>query len=217
MMRRYMEYMTKRTVLAFCRSRLSSSPSTPIRIHQVAQYHTNTSTHSTSTKGHLAYATSAIIGTACIACNDICSTQMEYWDHDPSDFDIYIPKSEMTKEKLAYLLDKFDNEGLEVWPWIWTHPNDDGPHHVFIGISDRTLDQIEQLRNEECHEQNNILIIASQESLETLAAKRGDPDIYNRCQCGLVTDSRLELLDEEAKILMLEDERVISFDYLTIS
>lgn len=140
-----------------------------------------------------------------------------YWDHDPKDFDVYIPKSEMTKNHLPYLLHKFDNEGLEVWPWIWTHPNDDGPHHVFVGVSDRILDQIEELRKEERQEQNNILIIASQESLDKVAIARNDKDIYHRCQCGLVTDSHLELLHEEKKLLMLADERIVSFDYLTIS
>lgn len=176
------------------------------------------SNNSHATKDAVIIGTSIIIGIAALYQQENQNvTHMEYWDHDPNDFDIYIAKSEMTKDHLPYLLHKFDNEGLDVWPWIWTHPNDDGPHHVFLGVSDRILDQIEKLRKEEHQEKNNILIIASQHALDKVAIERNDKDIYSRCQCGLVTDTHLELLNEEKKILMLADERIISFDYLTLS
>jgi hypothetical protein len=175
-------------------------------------------------------------------------TQMEYWDHNPKDFDYYVARSEMTKDHLPILLRKFDHEQLDVWPWIWTHPNNDGPHHVYIGINHDVLDEIMELCNGKHSEQNNILIVASEEALHKVAQehrhkqrnkKREDGhddddvdaddhnhnhdhnnddcmNIYSRCQCGLVTDSQLELLNEDAKILMLDDERVVAYDFLTV-
>lgn len=135
-----------------------------------------------------------------------------YWEHDPKDFDFYITNP--TAKDLPVLLHKFDVEGLEVWPWIWTHPNNDGPHYVFYGINETIVQQIREIRA--ASPQNNILIIAaSSKSLEEAAGD--DPDVYIRCHCGIVTDSPVELLNHEAKILMLKDERVIAFDYLTIS
>ena len=176
-------------------------------------------------------------------------TRMEYWDHNPEDFDYYVTRSEMTKDHLPILLRKFDHEHLDVWPWIWTHPNNDGPHHVYIGINYDVLDEIMKLCNGEHSEQNNILIDASEEALRKVAMehihihkqrykKREDDNdhdddddsdsddhddddhdcmsIYSRYQCGLVTDSQLELLNEDAKILMLDDERVVAYDFLTV-
>ena len=171
---------------------------------------------------HLAYTTAVIAITLWTATNDRYreeskkKTKTEYWEHNPRDFDYYVTKSEMTKEHLPLLLHKFDNDDLEVWPWIWTHPNENGPHHVFIGVSDKILDEIEILFQKN-NGTLNILIIASEQSLRSAAMARNDEHIYSRCQCGLVTDSQMKLLNEDAKILMLQDERVIAFDYLTIS
>ena len=138
-------------------------------------------------------------------------TSCDYWDHNPQDFDCYVRNP--TIADLPVLLDKFDNEGLEVWPWIWTHPNEDGPHHVFVGVNEHIVQQIQELRK--ASPQNNILVIASQDSLQKAA--KGHLEIYDECHCGLVTDAQMQLLHHEAKILMLSDERVIAFDFLTIS
>lgn len=137
-------------------------------------------------------------------------TRLDYWEHDPKDFDLYI-KNPMGDD-LPKLLHAFDNEGKEVWPWIWTHPNSDGPHFVFIGINEFYLQEIQRIRATSPN--HNILIIADQQSLEK--ATQGDPTILNKCQCGIVTDSTLALLNVQAKILMLKDERVIAYDHLTI-
>ncbi|GFH56256.1 hypothetical protein CTEN210_12732 [Chaetoceros tenuissimus] len=162
---------------------------------------------------------SAFIGSAAAGCGFLLHssqtagvTKLEYWEHDPADFDYYVSKP--TIEDLPVLLHKFDVLNMEVWPWIWVHLNHDGPHHVFVGISEDSLDEIQRLRNES--ERNNILIIAPEEKLKEVAMKRNDPEIYERCQCGLVMDSKLELLNHEAKILMLDDERVIAFDRLIL-
>jgi hypothetical protein len=135
-----------------------------------------------------------------------------YWEHDPKDFDFYITNP--TAKDLPLLLHKFDVEGLDVWPWIWTHPNNDGPHYVFCGVNKHVVQQIREIRA--ASPQNNILIIAPSQAILDEAAG-DDPEVYNRCHCGIVTDSTLELLNHEAKILMLKDERIVAFDYLIIS
>lgn len=139
------------------------------------------------------------------------AVRLDHYEHDPADFDYYVRNP--TVEDLPVLLHKFDVENLEVWPWIWTHPNSNGPHYVFHGVTAETIIQIRQIRAASV--QNNILIIADSASLEKAAV--ADPNVYSECHCGLVTDSTLQLLNAKAKILMLQDERVIAFDYLVIS
>eukprot|EP00537_Pseudo-nitzschia_pungens_P003393 CAMPEP_0172367720 /NCGR_PEP_ID=MMETSP1060-20121228/23271_1 /TAXON_ID=37318 /ORGANISM="Pseudo-nitzschia pungens, Strain cf. cingulata" /LENGTH=224 /DNA_ID=CAMNT_0013092067 /DNA_START=63 /DNA_END=737 /DNA_ORIENTATION=- len=141
------------------------------------------------------------------------TTQMDYLEHDPKDYDIYIQNP--TAEDLPYLLNQFDEHGKEVWPWIWTHPNETGPHYVFIGVTRETLHQIRELRS--MSSTYNILLIASEESLREAAKEVGDANIYDETLCGVVTDATLKLLNVEAKIIMLSDERVIAFNSLTIS
>ena len=139
-------------------------------------------------------------------------TQTDYLEHDSQDYDIYI--NNPTAEDLPYLLNQFEEHGKEVWPWIWTHPNEAGPHFVFIGVNVDTLDQIRKLRSKSLA--YNILVIASEKSIIEAANEAGDPNIYEETHCGIVSDATLELLNAEAKILMLSDERVIAFDSLTI-
>ena len=139
------------------------------------------------------------------------------YEHDVEDFDYYLQNP--TVDDLPVLLHKFDNEGQEVWPWIWTHPNADGPHHVFVGktLTSDIVHRIQKLRDES--PQSNILILISEneESLHRAAAEAGtDASVFARCHCGIVSGVSLELLNVEHKILMLDDERVVAFDYLTI-
>eukprot|EP00977_Amphora_coffeiformis_P000876 scaffold190_cov171-Amphora_coffeaeformis.AAC.1 len=138
------------------------------------------------------------------------TVRLDYWEHDEKDFDVYIKNP--TADDLPILLKKFDEEGLEVWPWIWTHPNSNGPHFVFIGLNEFYVDEIKRIRA--ASPNNNILVVANEESLKK--ATKHDPGVLHQCQCGVVTDSSLALLNAKAKILMLKDERVIAYDYLTI-
>ena len=141
------------------------------------------------------------------------TTRMDYLEHDPQDYDIYI--SNPTANDLPYLLNQFDEHGKEVWPWIWTQRNETGPHFVFVGVNIDTLDRIRRLRL--TSPTYNILLIASEESIREAATEAGDPTIYDDTHCGIVNDASLKLLNVEAKILMLSDERVIAFDSLTIA
>merc|ERR1740133_395139 len=141
------------------------------------------------------------------------TTRMDYLEHDPQDYDIYI--SNPTANDLPYLLNQFDEHGKEVWPWIWTQQNETGPHFVFVGVNIDTLDRIRRLRL--TSPTYNILLIASEESIREAATEAGDPNIYDDTHCGIVSDASLKLLNVEAKILMLSDERVIAFDSLTIA
>ena len=140
------------------------------------------------------------------------TTQMDYLEHDPRDYDIYIKHP--TANDLPYLMYQFEVHGKEVWPWIWIHPNESGPHHVFVGVNVDTLHQIRQLRSESSA--FNILLIASKESLLEAAKAFGNHNIYDETFCGIVSDAKLELLNVEEKLLMLSDERVIAYSSLTI-
>ena len=65
-------------------------------------------------------------------------------------------------------------------------------------------------------DRNNILVVAGEEELREASGEEG-MEVYERCHCGIVMDAELELLNEESKILMLSDERVIAYDYLVRS
>lgn len=151
------------------------------------------------------------------------SSSKKAYHHDPKDFDYYVQHP--TVDDLPILLQKFDQDGLEVWPWIWTHPNENGPHYVFLLQCGKTatipisvVHRVQELRKES--PRNNILIILSDDDESALhrAAKEAgvDANVFDQCHCGIVTGVNLELLNVRHKILMLDDERVIAFDYLTI-
>ena len=100
--------------------------------------------------------------------------------------------------------------GKEVWPWIWTQPNEDGPHFVFVGqLSDKVLAEIRDLLQDP---NNNVLIIASRQQFDVVPNKKELLD-----HCGVVLDASITLLNQDERMLMLDDERVISFDRLTVS
>jgi hypothetical protein len=140
-------------------------------------------------------------------------TRLDYWHHDPNDFDVYIRNP--TAEDLPKLLHKFDEEGLEVWPWIWIHPNANGPHHVYVGLDSSTVEEIIRIRA--ASPNHNILIIADQATLDEATAQY-PPGILADCHCGLVTDvgNSIALCNTDAKLIMLQDERVIAYDHLTV-
>ena len=122
-----------------------------------------------------------------------------------SEYDMYIDNPR--RDDLIKLYTAHQN-GQEVWPWIWTQPNSNGPHHVFFGpMSIEVLKQIKKLKQTipNC----NLLVITTNESLKSLP--EGEQSLY-RYECGLVIDTPVTLLDSENKILMLEDERVINYN-----
>jgi hypothetical protein len=133
-------------------------------------------------------------------------TKLDYWQHNRNDFDVYIENP--VKEDLPRLLKDFQS-GKEVWPWIWCQPNENGPHHVFVGetLTESVLHEIQTLLQ---NPNNNILIVTSPEYLAIVP-----PKLVERC--GIVTDAKVELINTGDKILMLDDERVIAFDRLVVT
>ena len=125
---------------------------------------------------------------------------------DAAAYDVYIrtPRS----SDLRGLVREFMN-GKEVWPWVWTWRNQNGPHHVFVGVNEDTIFEIERLARDA---RNNITLIENEAKLFQLRPMQ----FYSKCQCGVI-DERVQLMDVRAKIMMLEDERIICFDRCTIA
>jgi hypothetical protein len=87
------------------------------------------------------------------------------WRPVRRDFDIYIDKHDVQVSDLWKLVRAFQRDGLEVWPWVWTQPNNDGPHHVFVGPV--TVDTVNQIQYVKRHIPNvNILVITDTYSLK---------------------------------------------------
>jgi hypothetical protein len=136
------------------------------------------------------------------------SSIQENYGHNADDFDIYL--TSVKKADLKFLFRAFQ-EGLDVWPWIWTQPNESGPHHVFVGeIGEGQLEEIKKLK--ESVPNINILVISDSESVQKLGIVR----LYE-LECGIVLDTQIELADLENRMIMLEDERIICFTRLYVN
>jgi hypothetical protein len=138
----------------------------------------------------------------------ISSIQENYGHNAADDFDIYL--TSVKKEDLKVLFRAYQ-EGLDVWPWIWTQPNESGPHHVFVGkIEEEQLEQIKKLKESVLN--INILVISDSESVQKLGIDR----LYE-LECGIVLDVQIKLADLENRMIMLDDERIICFTRMLVS
>ena len=54
-----------------------------------------------------------------------------------AEFDVYLEKTKRTD--LKKLVHEFES-GKNVWPWVWTKRNENGPHYVFVG-SNKDIDE----------------------------------------------------------------------------
>jgi hypothetical protein len=125
-----------------------------------------------------------------------------------------------------------ENDGEETWPWVWTWRNENGPHHVFVGVDGQTLDRCRRVAA--ASPQNNLTLILPPEHPLLLPAadvhrrEGGDKggkcggegsvqlaDFY-ACRCAVV-ESRPAQIDFAEKVLMLEDERIICYSALTLT
>ena len=79
---------------------------------------------------------------------------------------------------------------------------------VFVGLNDSAVVVIRNLLKSDPNV--NVLIIAPPDQLERLSPTDLD-------HCGIVSDAKVSLMNVEEKKLMLDDERVVSFDRLVIS
>lgn len=138
------------------------------------------------------------------------------WGHSPAraaaqeeGFDVYVKNPRV--EDLRPLVRSWEH-GLDVWPWVWTWRNQHGPHHVFVGLNGDAVSDIERLSRDA---RNNITIVAPEADLRE-HAPGGDQSFYARCQCGHI-ESQVALMDVKAKIMMLDDERIVCFDRCIIS
>ena len=124
-----------------------------------------------------------------------------------ADFDLYMEQP--TREDLPRLVQAW-HQGFEVWPWVWTQWNEYGPHVVFVGkLNEAVLGEIATLRQNHPHN-SNILVVTTPDQLQGLP----DDALH---MCGIVTDATVALLNAEARILMLSDERIVCFDRLVVS
>ena len=126
---------------------------------------------------------------------------------------------------LAALLSVWtESDGEETWPWVWTWRNENGPHHVFVGVDAQTLDQCRRVAA--ASPQNNLTLVLPRGHPLLLAERAGSheggdkhgvslADFY-ACRCAVV-ESRPAQIDFAEKVLMLEDERMICYSALTLT
>ena len=124
-----------------------------------------------------------------------------------------------------------ESEGEETWPWVWTWRNENGPHHVFVGVDGQTLEQCRRVAD--ASPQNNLTLILQPGHpllLADDASRRGGGDEccepgdkgsisladFYACRCAVV-ESRPAQIDFAEKVLMLDDERLICYSALTLT
>mmetsp|Transcript_5176 Transcript_5176/g.12534 ORF Transcript_5176/g.12534 Transcript_5176/m.12534 type:complete len:199 (-) Transcript_5176:40-636(-) len=92
----------------------------------------------------------------------------------------------------------------ETWPWVWTWRNKNGPHYVFVGVAEMTLDLARELASRS--ERNNLTVVVG--SIQGLGpGLLGD---LHAARCAVI-ESQPEQIDFQEKILMLKDERIICY------
>ena len=102
-------------------------------------------------------------------------------------------------------------QGLDQdWPWVWCQRNPNGPLYVFVGVDRETLGKCQQVAAANVN--HNLLLIATDEQIRDAGFTEHD---FEKCRCGIHPGPVAEL-DLCHKICMLEDERVVAFDQLTI-
>jgi hypothetical protein len=107
--------------------------------------------------------------------------------------------------------------GGDAWPWVWCQRNATGPHFVFVGVGPGTLAAIARVSAESAS--NNITVVLA-------AAGGGDDDGLARhgvseerlfaLRCAVVR-GRVAQVDAHARLLMLDDERIIAYDAATLA
>ena len=122
------------------------------------------------------------------------------------EFDLYVHKTK--RGDLKMLVNEFA-KGKNVWPWVWTHRNENGPHFVFVGSNKDSDEKIKMLAKQS--PQNNLLVVAT-----TKDSLSKPLSFYYENRCGVIENVEVELIDSTEKILMLDDERIICFDELNI-
>ena len=131
-------------------------------------------------------------------------------DEGEKEYDVYVREPRV--RDLRRLVRLWE-DGRDVWPWVWTWRNAHGPHHVYIGVTPDCVAEIERLALQNANGySNNVTIVANDEELRRLRPM----ETWSAWQCGII-DGKVALLDVDAKILMLEDERIICFDRLVIA
>ena len=103
-----------------------------------------------------------------------------------------------------------NSDGQESWPWVWTWHNSVGPHHVFIQLNKYTLQHTKRISDES--ERNNSTLVVK--SIEDLKVFNLTPEMFYENRCAIIEGVILHQLDSENKILMLNDERIICYEYL---
>ena len=105
------------------------------------------------------------------------------------------------------------NSAEESWPWVWCWHNPVGPHHVFIQVSKDTLNQTMRISRE--NERNNITVVVK--SIDDLKACDLTPEMLYKNRCAIIEGVAIQQFDAKNKIIMLNDERIIAYDYAYFS
>lgn len=104
------------------------------------------------------------------------------------------------------------SEEEETWPWVWTQRNPNGPHFVFVGVDAYTLRACEVAC--ESSETHNLTLVVR--SLSDLDEAGYSPTDFYAQRCAII-ESCPSQIDFHHKILMLEDERIVCYDTLTLA
>jgi hypothetical protein len=113
---------------------------------------------------------------------------------------------------LRGLVDLWRNSKDETWPWVWCDRNPVGPHHVFINVNARTLEQVTKVCADD--RRNNLTVVVR--SMDDLTRYNLTPSDLWAHRCAII-EVPLQEIDTENCILMLADERIILYDYCYLS
>ena len=100
----------------------------------------------------------------------------------------------------------------ETWPWVWTWHNPNGPHAVHVGVDKHTLRACRTFA-EESNRNNLTLVVKDVSEIEEEGHSVED---FYKARCAVIF-SAPQQIDLNNGILMLQDERIICYDTLTLA
>lgn len=109
---------------------------------------------------------------------------------------------------LAALMARWQAAGsAESWPWVWCQRNPSGPHHVFVGLGEGSLDQVRAVTTASAA--NNITVVLA-DSGDLARAGVTEAQLHS-LGCAVIFEPVAQI-DVASKLLMLRDERILAFD-----
>ena len=103
---------------------------------------------------------------------------------------------------------------VETWPWVWCQHNPTGPHHVFVGFAGAR--SLAAIASASADAGNNLTVVLAPRDDAALARAGVTDAALHGLRCAIVRTTVAQV-DAAARLLLLEDERIVAYDFATFA